>query len=502
MYVPRGFGLSELGDVEVFVAQNQIHLFHLTLPNHDVVQHAVSDDGLAWRSLPPALYTGNPGDCDDDQIWTMSVTEREGAFFMLYTALSRAEDGMVQRTALARSTDLIQWDKVGCVAAADPRWYEADVSASGRVSWRDPKPIQVGDAYYAVLCARERSGPLIRRGCIGLLTSPDLETWEVEPPLFAPRRYWDLECPQIFTVAAGSERDGSRAWYLTAAIMDDRRQRYWLAPGVDGPYVVPSDGGLLAPDGHYAGRSCRWHGLDLLYCWHRPSPSSGWLATTSTVDWLSLRNPFGKFVVPPLVLRQRDDGCLSRHTFPGWSAYHRRDLSPPQPMASSLYRNEPASLAEPWRLVTAGGGMDLLATTEPLGDLLIEGDLILDAAAGGVAFRLDDEGGGYFVELRVGGSDVVLREWRAEQDPRDDHRVSRLDQLQCGRLRRIVSRGDRLNVRLLVVGPYVECSVDGEVVIATLSAERVHGRAGIWAESGSIVANDLLWTPMRRPRHG
>ncbi|MBA3414102.1 MAG: hypothetical protein H0U10_02615, partial [Chloroflexia bacterium] len=46
MYAPRGFGLSELGDIDVVATGDALHLFHLTLPNHDVVQHAVSDDGL------------------------------------------------------------------------------------------------------------------------------------------------------------------------------------------------------------------------------------------------------------------------------------------------------------------------------------------------------------------------------------------------------------------------------------------------------------------------
>ena len=73
MYTPRGQGLSELGDIEVVVGDDgRLHLFHLTLPNHDVVQHAVSDDGLHWEPLPNALHTGDPGDPDDDQIWTMS----------------------------------------------------------------------------------------------------------------------------------------------------------------------------------------------------------------------------------------------------------------------------------------------------------------------------------------------------------------------------------------------------------------------------------------------
>src|SRR5262249_33378575 len=76
VYAPRAGIEPELGDVEVIVADDRLHLFHLTPPNNDAVAHAVSDDGLSWRELPVALRTGPPGSCDDDQIWTMSVTER------------------------------------------------------------------------------------------------------------------------------------------------------------------------------------------------------------------------------------------------------------------------------------------------------------------------------------------------------------------------------------------------------------------------------------------
>lgn len=38
-YAPRGLIGPELGDDEVFAAGDELHMFHLTLPNHDVVQH-------------------------------------------------------------------------------------------------------------------------------------------------------------------------------------------------------------------------------------------------------------------------------------------------------------------------------------------------------------------------------------------------------------------------------------------------------------------------------
>jgi beta-fructofuranosidase len=493
VYASAGNGLSEIGDVEVVPAEGELHLFHLTLPNHDLVQHLVSRDGLAWRRLPPALRTGDPGECDDDQIWTMSVTERDGRWVMVYTALAVAERGRVQRTALAYSDDLVTWTKGrrNPIAEADPRWYEADLSTSGSVSWRDPKPIRVGDAYYAAVCARENDGPLMRRGCVGLLASPDLETWEVRPPLFAPRRYWDLECPQVFRI-------GER-FYLTAAIMEDGSQRYWVAPRFEGPYEVPADGGILAPAGHYAGRVCRWRDMDLFVCWHEPRPRSRNSLPAPAVDWATVRNPFGKYLVAPLLLEARPNGSLARRSFPGWQGYRAGTPVPVLPLATSLLRERPTNGG--WSVQTEDGGMDVLATDEPAINFCLAGKLRLDAAAGGIAFRLDDEGGGYFVGLRAGSDEATLTKWLPTRDPHDGRRWFRVDELQRGRLRRPLDAGLTLPFTLIVNGPYLECSFDGEVVLATLSAERTSGRVGFWAESGTLTATAVELAPMRVPGH-
>jgi beta-fructofuranosidase len=494
VYATRGFGLSEIGDVEVFPTDHELHLFHLTLPNHDVVQHLVSADGLAWRPLPAALRTGDPGTCDDDQIWTMSVTARDGRYFMLYTALALADHGRVQRTALAVSDDLMTWTKSerNPVGEADSRWYEADPAASGGVSWRDPKPVLVDDTYYAAVCAREKGGPLMRRGCVGILASTDLERWEPRPPLFAPRRFWDLECPQVFPI-------GDR-WYLTAAIMEDRTQRYWMASAFGGPYETPPDGGILAPLGHYAGRICRWRDLDLFWCWHQPGSLSRNAAPEPVVDWTTVRNPFGKFIPAPLVLVQRADGSLARHGFPGWSAYRDGEPVPIRPASTSLSHERPSDAT--WFVDGRDGSFDVLTTSEAAADVWFEGALSLHAASGGLAFRLDDEGGGYFVTLQPDSRDVLLHKWLPTRDPFDGRPWFRYLELQRGHLRRPVAAGEPVRFRLLTAGPYVECALDDEVVIATLTAERTNGRIGIWAESGRVRATAVRAAAMHLPEHG
>ena len=502
MYTPLGTPLSEVGDIEVFPDGDDLHLFHLTLPNHDVVQHAVSTDGLSWQALPAAIRTGDPGECDDDQIWTMSVTQRAiDDYVMVYTALARADRGRIQRTAVATSSDLIHWRKGvrNPVASADPRWYEADPAQSGGVSWRDPKPIKIGETYFATVNARERRGPVMRRGCVGLLASSDLERWEVRPPLFAPRGYWDLECPQVFVIGG--------AFYLTAAIMEDRTQRYWTAPAFDGPYEIPADGGLLAPLGHYAGRVCRWKGLDLFFCWHDPfhetrrrsSAAPKPIAIAPDVDWDSVSNPHGKYVVAPLALDRQPNGRLARRSFPGWNAFHDGPDEHPAP-ADRLAFSERESHGE-WRIEATGGSTDLLVMRHEAEHFVFEGRFSLSSGSGGLVFRFDPRGGGYEVHLQTGSAEIALHK-RLPESGRDG-RVSsaRYVELQRGRVVEPIAAGKVVTFRLVVVGPYIECSIDGEVALATASAERTAGPAGVWAESGNLEAHHLVWRRMRAPEH-
>ena len=56
-------------------------------------------------------------------------------------------------------------------------------------------------------------------------------------------------------------------------------------------------------------------------------------------------------------------------------------------------------------------------------------------------------------------------------------------------------------LNLILSGPYVELELDGQVVIATLSAERTTGHFGIWAESGGIRIDNLSIAPLRPLTH-
>lgn len=500
MYTPPGFGVSELGDIEVVPVGDDLHLFHLTLPNHDAVQHAVSRDGLTWRPLPVALRTGDPGEIDDDQIWTMSVTPRpdDQGYVMLYTALTMRDRGRVQRVAIATSDDLLSWRKRPDLSpiAADPRWYESDQATSGTVSWRDPKPTLVDGHYVATICARTNAGSMSRRGCCGLFVSDDLEHWEVQPPLFWPKRYWDLECPQLFSIA---DETGETCWYLLASAMEDRTMRYWIGDGPEGPFHVPPGGDILAPAGHYAARVTHWRGHDLLFAWHQNALQEGWQSTSETVDWVEARNPFGKHLAPPCMISARDDGRLALSSFPGWDA-----------RVDGEWQNVTWAEAPPGQSPISGDSRQLQAPGEMAwqaaeafaDDMLIEGTIQIEAARGGLALRLDEDGNGLYVELTPGSRTVSLQRWGVRS--RDLGASLGLTYREVQRHNRFapIEANEALAFRIVTSGPYVEVSFGGEIAIATMTGTPPAGKWGFWVEDGWCRLRDVRWAPLRMLQHG
>lgn len=95
-----------MGDVDVLWHDGVYHLFHLTLPNHDFIAHAVSRDGLNWERIENALFVGHPGEWDDHMLWTMHVSpdpHRPGSWRMFYTdshgAITREHNGSASPSA-------------------------------------------------------------------------------------------------------------------------------------------------------------------------------------------------------------------------------------------------------------------------------------------------------------------------------------------------------------------------------------------------------------------
>lgn len=478
MYLPRTF-YNDLGDVEAIAHEGVLHLFHLVLPNRDLVAHAVSRDGLGWQAVAPAIATGAPGDCDDDMIRTVSVTKRGEIFYMLYTATARAEAGKVERVALAISRDLYHWEKQGAVAEADPRFYEA---GAARTAFRDPKPYSEDGRYYAVVCARAKEGPRFRRGCAALMVSDDLVHWQAEAPLHIPGIYDELECPQIYKIGT--------YYYLLGSIIEERAQRYWVSEHLRGPYLTPPDGVLMPPGSHYAGRLCRFMGRDVFACW-----------TTCTADGPS---PFGLHpnpgapmrVVPALLdVRQRPDGSLYLCSCPAWEDYEQGAAVPIKELepvwhTAALSLEAGADKAG----VSCREGYALCLTEQPYTDFTLRGRLSVFGPRAGLAFAADDEAEGYFIvfEPALGRVRLLLH----ARTPEGESFVYRILQEAYG-----VCAPEGESFMLRRVNGEIEFSLGGRILFSTMSTALCGGRLGLHALCGRALIECAQVVLMRAPRN-
>ena len=194
------------------------HVFYLQAPralgdpdlrhHNATVGHAVSTDLADWQTLPDALHPGPSGSWDDLAIWTGSVIQHRGLWHMLYTGISTAEAGLVQRIGLAVSTDLTHWQKDprNPVLEADPRWYETRAHAGSRQeSWRDPYLVRVAEdgLFHALLSARVPTGPTDGAGVVAHAQSADLISWEIGPPITQPGEVAQAEVPQLVRIGDG-----------------------------------------------------------------------------------------------------------------------------------------------------------------------------------------------------------------------------------------------------------------------------------------------------------
>jgi hypothetical protein len=357
----------------------------------------------------------------------MGVVQHRAAFHMLYTALATAERGSVQRIGHATSHDLVRWHASDrWIEAAAP--YETAPEHAPWVSWRDPKPVVVGDEVLVAICARVDEGPARRRGCVALVSTTDFERFGVEPPILRSGHAFEIECPQLYPI-------GER-WVLLGSVIDDRSVRYWVANGPRGPFTAPA-GNRLLPAGHYAARMFRWRGQDAILGWYRDGERP-------------------RVLPSPLRVELGDDGVLRCRRFAAWEAR----LGPEAPLRGL-------------DVVRSPHGSALVTTEAQVHGFRLDASLQADAARVALAFGLDDDGGGMFVDLDPGELRISLRSSGRAGDRWFEDRV-----VQSAPLREYPRR-----VGLRVVDGEVEVTVDDCVVLLAVVEPRA-GRLGLLVDSG------------------
>ncbi len=155
------------------------------------IGHATSQDLSNWVPHGLVLQPDDPTAFDATSTWTGSVLKGpDGIWRMFYTGARFYETHNIEAIGVATSPDLHTWTKhPETVIEADGLWYEKyGDSTWPEEAWRDPWVFAdpAGDGWHMLITARANEGDVDNRGVIGHAVSPDLETWEVRPPLSQP----------------------------------------------------------------------------------------------------------------------------------------------------------------------------------------------------------------------------------------------------------------------------------------------------------------------------
>jgi beta-fructofuranosidase len=186
----------------------------------------------------------------DDGLWRMFYT---GSTFHAANSTSN-----VEVIGVATSPDLHAWTKDDQFALRAPHGLYETLGDSSwpEECWRDPWVYRDADgSWHMLITARATTGDLFDRGVVGHATSPDLRTWQVQPPLTSPGAgYGHLEVLQkarvggtdwaVFSVHDGAvPAAGRSAGSVTGT---------WAAPWTDRIHLEHATR-LLGPE-HYSGR--------------------------------------------------------------------------------------------------------------------------------------------------------------------------------------------------------------------------------------------------------
>jgi len=112
----------------------------------------------------------------------------DGSFGMLYIGW----DGSGYQTGLARSNDLLRWEKLGVVIGRGPKGSATEVNVAMSSLLRDndlfgPSTLKrVDGKFVGAYHAQPKPGYEIGPGVIGLCFSEDLMNWEVGDPILTP----------------------------------------------------------------------------------------------------------------------------------------------------------------------------------------------------------------------------------------------------------------------------------------------------------------------------
>lgn len=478
MYSGSGFNDWEIGDITVIIYKGVYHLFHLIIPNHDYIAHAVSADGISWKRVNNALFVGHPGEWDDDMLWTMHVCEVGGKFEMYYTGLQRKDRGVVSKIGLAESDNLIDWTKNSRnIFPIEPEgiYYETHkTNPRTWLSFRDPFRFEYKDDVYLLVATRTTSGPVSRRGCVGVVKITD-NLIEHLPPLLYPMVYDDVECPCVF------ELNGR--FYLLGSIREDIKVRYWVASDFFGEYQS-FDTDILLPQGNYAARTVQDGKHMLVY---------NFFYAQGNVDTL-------RVLPPPKELLADASGRLNLKSYYRWEQMVNKTLSQAEitevkPLLGNITASSKIETAN-WTF-TSRSGYEIFCFEKPSASFIWEGHLSVEGMIGklGLVTDIDPEGNGYFISFDFTFGIVNIRSWGF--NPLNSRQNFIFNNIQSGVFE--IHEKKSIFFSLIRFGNYIELSIDGSVKLTLIDYTFAGTRVGLYSASSVISLKNTVFKQIPDP---
>jgi beta-fructofuranosidase len=519
VFAESAWSRKTVGDVDVLFHEGLYHLFHLVLPNHDFVAHAISDNGLNWRRIDNALFIGNPGSWDDLMLWTMHVSadpNRPGGWRMFYTGLTRRDQGRKQRIGLALSDDLYTWrkadsnwqdlrgptdpelvkaaraklptgfsdnirsrfDETSCFPLQpDPEHYEASVNGErGWISFRDPFFYCDQEQSLLLAAARTSDGPLARRGCVAAMEEVTPNCFQARPPLFAPEWYDDIEVPNLMKV--------DDEFYLIGSIREDAKIRYWNASSIDGPWRNYYDNVLL-PAGNYAGRVCR--------------DDSGLLLWNFYTEDTNLRTA-NNLMPPPKRLIRTAGGQLRATTFEQIERRVIGSLDPCcfHPLKEGSSHQSCNPVGRDGLRIASEQGFQAFVFDAPVECFSLSAKITMTGIGKcGLLYRVDPHSrDGYYVSLDLMKGVAQLRAW-GTGPKKSGEKMMQFKSLQSGYWYDATPR--EIRIKLICFGSYHELSINDAVTLSLADTVFADGLLGFYVETAELQIDELSIQRLQPP---
>jgi beta-fructofuranosidase len=477
MYSGSGFSDWEIGDITVIIKDGVYHLFHLIIPNHDYIAHAISNDGISWTRVNNALFVGHPGEWDDDMLWTMHVVEEGEVFHMYYTGLQRRDRGIVSRIGFAWSPNLTDWVKdQKSIYPIEPKgiYYETHEQNPRKwLSFRDPFKVDHNGEAYLILAARTLYGPISRRGCVGIVKITN-DTFQLMPPLLYPMMYDDIECPCVFNL--------NGRYYLLGSIREDIKVRYWFAADFFGEYHSFHEDVIL-PQGNYAARTIPDGPHLLIYN----------LFYAGGINAL-------RVLPPPKQLSTDENGKLVLKTYYRWDTMVVKTISQPQfGPVKQLLNNPTASLTLAHDKWTCGSrsGYEIFCMHKPSGSFIWEGLLTAEGMGKlGLVCDADEEGNGYYISFNLKAGVTKIRSWGF--NPYDVKNNFIFHDIQSA----VFAIGDNpsIHFRLIRYGNYIELSINGIVELTLMDYTFSGNGIGLYTASAVVALQHSVFHSLPDPQ--